>query len=238
MQDPLNAKYGISQTSRLVLAVALLCFAAGGVFAVIGVASQNHYKTIIGTCVMTLGSGIYTITIMFTNISGPPSGFDLKDFESIEKIKPALFYPNEKSKFALAMAFFLFVAGCVMVVLGFNFDVMYLWIPGYSMAVIAFIGYTAVILYGPMTIKPGAIIVAFPDDAAPKKPQTVLTAAYTRGYARNPADIRSTRARAGARTQEATEYEEADARGFQGFKRYEHCARGYTPAEPRFVNRK
>ncbi|KAK8776145.1 hypothetical protein V5799_030510 [Amblyomma americanum] len=233
MEDPLNAKYGISQTSRLVLAVALLCFAAGGVFAVIGVASQNHLKTIIGSCVMTLGSGIYTITIMFTSVSGPPSGFDLKDFESIYRIKPASFYPNFKSKLALSLSFFMFVGGTIMVVVGFNFDVMYLWIPGYSMAVIAFIGYTAVILYGPMVIKPGAIVVAFPDDAAPKKPQTVLTAAYTRGYAKNATDIRSTHARGGARTLEASEYEEGDARGFQGFKRYEHCARGYTPAEPR-----
>lgn len=235
MQDPHKVQYGISQTSRLVLAAAFLCFAAGGTFAVIGVASQRHYRTIAGTCAMTLGVGIYTITIMFANITGPPSGFDLKDFESLEKIKPATFQPNMRSKLALIVAFFLFVGGSVMVVLGFNFDIMYLWIPGYSMSVIAFIGYTAVILYGPMTIKPGAIVVAFPDDAVPRKQQTVLTAAYTRGAGRTATDIRHTRTR-GVVTADATEYDEADARGFQGFKKYEHCARGYTPAEPRYTN--
>lgn len=235
MQDPLKAQYGISQTSRLVLCVAFLCFVAGGTFAVIGVASQRHYRTIAGSCAMALGAGIYTITIMFTNVTGPPSGFDLKDFESLVKIKPATFQPSRRSKFALTLAFFLFVGGSVMVVLGFNFDIMYLWIPGYSMSVIAFIGYTAVILYGPMTIKPGAIVVAFPDDAVPKNNKTVLTAAYTRGTARTATDIRATRTR-GVMTADATDYDDADARGFYGFKKYEHCARGYTPAEPRYTN--
>ncbi|KAH7966458.1 hypothetical protein HPB49_016497 [Dermacentor silvarum] len=235
MQDPHKAQYGISQTSRLLLAVAFLCFAAGGTFAVLGVASQKHYRTIAGSCAMALGVGIYTITVMFTNVSGPPSGFDLKDFESIETIKPATFQPNLHSKLALALAYGIFVTGSIMVVLGFNFDIMYLWIPGYSMSVIAFIGYTAVILYGPMTIKPGAIIVAFPDDAVPKKQQTVLTAAYTRGAPKTATEIRAARTK-GVRTAEGTEYDEGDARGFQGFKRYQHCARGYTPAEPREAN--
>ncbi|XP_065296855.1 uncharacterized protein [Dermacentor albipictus] len=235
MQDPHKAHYGISQTSRLVLAVAFLCFAAGGTFAVVGVASHKQSRTIGGLCAMGLGVAIYTITVMFTNVTGPPSGFDLKDFESIEKIKPATFQPNLHSKLALTLAFGLFVAGCIMVVLGFNFDIMYLWIPGYSMSVIAFIVYTAVILYGPMTIKPGAIVVAFPDDAVPKKQQTVLTAAYTRGAPKSATEIRSPRTR-GVGTADVTEYDEGDARGFQGFKRYQHCARGYTPAEPRENN--
>lgn len=233
MQDPLKAQYGISQTSRLVLAIAFLCFAAGGTFAVIGVASQRHYRTLAGLCAMALGAGIYTASIMFTNVTGPPSGFDLKDFESLVKIKPAKFQPNRRSKFALILAFFLFVGGSVMVVLGFNFDIVYLWIPGYSMSVIAFIGYTAIILYGPMTIKPGAVVVAFPDDAVPNNKKTVLTAAYTRGTARTATEIRAMRTR-GVASVDGSEYDDAEARGFYGFKKYEHCARGYTPAEPRY----
>lgn len=228
MQEPGKAKYGISQASRLVLAIALLAFAAGGVLSVVGVASQKTIQIIVGVCIMSVGVGTYTIAIMFTRVTGPPSGFDLKDFETVEKIKPASFSPNRQSKLALTFAFLLFVGGCVMVVVGFNFDLVYMWIPGYSMAVIAFITYTAVVLYGPMTIKPGAIIISFPDDAAPAKPQTVLTAQYTRKMA---AETRVSRVRDGARTVDPSEYESNDARGFQGFEKYRYCAKGYTPAE-------
>lgn len=226
MQEPGKAKYGISQSSRLVLAIALLAFASGGVLSVFGVATQRPVRTIVGVITMAVGVGTYTITIMCATVTGPPSGFDLKDFETVERIKPASFSPNRQSKLVLTFAFLLFVGGCVMVILGFNFDVVYMWIPGYSMAVIAFITYTAVILYGPMTIKPGAIVVSFPDDAAPAKRQTVLTAAYTRKMA---ADTRYTRTRGG--TADATEMETNDARGFQGFEKYRNVAKGYTPAE-------
>lgn len=228
MQEPGKAVYGISQSGRLVLVIALLAFVAGGTLSVVGVASQKTVQIVVGVCIMTVGVGTYTIAIMFTSVTGPPSGFDLKDFETVEKIKPASFSPNRQSKLALTFAFFLFLGGCVMVVLGFNFDVAYMWIPGYSMAVIAFIAYTAVVLYGPMTISPGAIIVSFPDDAVPAQPQTILTAQYTRRMASEDPALRT---RAYAKTvADASEYD-TEARGFQGFEKYKHCAKGYTPAE-------
>ncbi|XP_064486518.1 uncharacterized protein LOC135398890 isoform X2 [Ornithodoros turicata] len=131
-----------------------------------GVAHDTPLRIHAGLAISVLGVGVYTLILMFNTVLGPPSGIELRGFETIAKVKPATFRPSSLSKTIYAIAFVMFSVGCVMVVLGFRRRVLYMWIPGYALSVIAFLTYTMTVMYGPLDIKPGALIVAFPDDCA------------------------------------------------------------------------
>lgn len=169
--------------------------------------------------------------------------------EAVYKIKPAAFTPNRESRLALLIASVLFSAGCAMVIAGFKLTLQVLWVPGYSLAVIAFILYASVILYGPLDIKPGALIVAFPDDTVAPRPAQTWGAQADETTQMNGYDTRegtgtTTAARSVASRGEgayAPRYREnpeaygwyGDYRGYAGFRKYENCPKGYTPKSTR-----
>ncbi|CAN7941391.1 unnamed protein product, partial [Ixodes hexagonus] len=210
--------YGISPTSRMVLLIGILFFVLGGSLSVIGVATDEERKWVVGVGLLVLGVAVYTLTIMLAEVTGPPSGFDLQDFETLYKIKPASFHPSRESRFVLILAFLLFSSGSTMVISGFKLSLLYLWIPGYSMAVVAFVIYTAVVLYGPLTVTPGALIVAFPDDTVARPDEEERTASGV----------------SSVQQQRESAYGSAydDYRGYLGFQKYAYCPRGYTPQNP------
>lgn len=141
-----------------------------------------------------------------------------------------------------------------MVILGFKLSLHVIWVPGYMLAVVAFIIYTAVVLYGPIDIKPGAIIVAIPDDALPL-PKVVAsngdetprggrgprrsydinalrgTATVTRSKTASPAKTRKPSVGEQYRLPQEYADQYGEYRGYLGFLKYAHCAKGYTPKE-------
>ncbi|XP_064487687.1 uncharacterized protein LOC135399873 isoform X2 [Ornithodoros turicata] len=163
-QIPEELDYGISTTSRLLVMGTLVLFIIGGVLAVVGIGYNSQQKMYGGIVIIVIGVSMYTLTIMFTSIRGPPTGFELKGFEAVAKVKPATFRPALLSRLFYLIAAILFSSGCVLVIIGFNRGVYYLWIPGYAMSLFGFLAYTLTIMYGPMNVKPGAMVVAFPDD--------------------------------------------------------------------------
>lgn len=76
--NPPPVQYGISQGSHMVLLVSFLCFVLGGALSVIGVSADDSAKWLGGLFIMIMGIVIYTCTIMYASVYGPPSGFDLK----------------------------------------------------------------------------------------------------------------------------------------------------------------
>ncbi|CAN8011891.1 unnamed protein product [Ixodes pacificus] len=211
-QAPPPISYGISLNARLLLLAGALLFVLGGTFAVTGVAMDDELKWCAGVGIMVLGVTVYTLIIMFAEVTGPPSGTDLSELKTVLKVKPASFHPNRGSRMVLFLAGVLFSSGSTMVVSGFKLSMPYLWIPGYSMSVIAFVVYTAVVLYGPLTITPGAIIVAFPHDTPPK-PETSQVSARLKEETWNKSGL-------------------DDYRGFLGFQKYANRPRGCTPQNP------
>lgn len=83
--QPPAVQYGLSQSSHMMLLIGFLCFVLGGVFSVIGVVSDQLDKSIGGLVVMVVGIGVYTCTIMFANVSGPPSGFNLQGISALSQ---------------------------------------------------------------------------------------------------------------------------------------------------------
>ncbi|XP_064476229.1 uncharacterized protein LOC135390197 [Ornithodoros turicata] len=164
LQDAEDTLYGISETSRVLLIAAFIVFVVGGAASIGGVAYSASVVMYSGLVVCILGVGMYTIVVMFTTINGPPAGIELRHFEAVVKVKPATFRPSFVSKCLHAAASAMFSTGCVMVVLGFRHRVLYMWIPGYTLSLLAFLLYTMTVMYGPLDIKPGAVIIAFPDD--------------------------------------------------------------------------
>ncbi|XP_064472790.1 uncharacterized protein LOC135387606 [Ornithodoros turicata] len=162
-----KVEYGISRTSRVLLACTFFLFVLGGVLSVVGVAEMEPIKIYGGLIVTVIALGMYTLIVMYTRVYGPPSGFQLKGLETLAKVKPATFKPAPESQCLLILAFGLFTSGCICVIMGFKLAVIYMWIPGYCLSVVGFLVYTAAVVYGPLTIKPGALVVAFPDDNLP-----------------------------------------------------------------------
>lgn len=161
-------RYGISRTARILLTCAFVLFVLGGTVSVLGVAQTEPIKAYSGLVLSVLAVGMYTLIVMFARVRGPPTVLKTgASIEGLKKVKPATFRPARKSQALFVIAFTLFSIGCASAVLGFRFGVPYLWIPGYGSSMAGFLLYTGTSMFGPLIIKPGALVVAFPNDRMP-----------------------------------------------------------------------